>query len=95
MKTLFDAATEMEMMDTELSKIKVMLENVTDATWEYTKHDKMFAAVADSTYIMTFADIAHDYTWELMKKVKEISEFLYEEHRKGKGINQEEPRKVA
>lgn len=94
-KTLFDAALELEDLEIKLQKVKVMLENVMDVTDNYARSDKVFAQVADSTYIRTFTDVADDYVWITLRKMELLIDFLYKEHSKSKNEKVEALKKVS
>lgn len=95
METIIDAASEAETIGgIELYKAKIVLEQTLSMVDEYAKYHTEFYQTADGNYIRTMIEIAFDYVYENMKRVEEISEFLYNIGWKAKASAKEEKKTI-
>lgn len=79
LESLFDAVTETEELGVDLRKAKIILENVAETTENYAKRNKAFEQTVEATYILIFTNIAYDYVSKVIKKMDNISDFMYKE----------------
>ncbi len=89
--SLFDVASALEDIAVDLEKVKLLLENLTDTSWEYRKHNKLYDVFAESSYIENYGHISHDYVYKLMAEVRELSDYVYSVCWNNKKTDEKEP----